>query len=81
MHEIVVCMGSSCFSRGNAKSAEIVQKFIQENNLNTDVTVRGCLCESECKNGPNIRIDGKLFSDINPDSLPLLLAHELGIEK
>jgi len=81
MHEIIVCMGSSCFSRGNSKNAEIIQKFIEENDLYAYFTVKGCLCESECKKGPNIRIDGKLFSDISPESLPLLLSHELGLEK
>ena len=81
MKEIVVCMGSSCFSRGNSRNAEIIKKFLAENNLETSVSLRGCLCEGECKKGPNIRIDGKLFSEINPEGLPLLLMHELREEK
>ena len=77
MKEIIVCMGSSCFSRGNSRNAEIIKRFLAENGLEDKVSLRGCLCENECKTGPNIKIDGKLFSDINPEGLPLLLKHEL----
>lgn len=78
MKTITVCMGSSCFSRGNASNAEIIQKFIQQHNLSTTVEVKGCLCEGECKTGPNIRIDDKLFSYVSPEGLNDLLLHELG---
>ena len=33
MDIITVCMGSSCFSRGNSSNAELIQLFIKENNL------------------------------------------------
>lgn len=78
MKEIVVCMGSSCFSRGNARNAETIQNFIQEHHLEDKVKVSGCLCESNCKSGPNIKIDGKLFTEMNPESLSVILEHELG---
>lgn len=80
MHHITVCMGSSCFSRGNSSNAEMVQYFIKEHGLEDSVKVSGCLCEGECKNGPNIKIDGKLFTNVAPESLEILLKHELGVE-
>lgn len=80
MKTITICMGSSCFSRGNSSNAEVIQRFISENNLEEKVAVRGCLCESECKNGPNIRIDDKLYTNVSPETLPDLLAHALEIE-
>ena len=79
MKTITVCMGSSCFSRGNATNAEVIQRFLIERNLTDKVTVKGCLCESDCKNGPSIRIDGKLFTDVSPEGLELLLKHELNL--
>lgn len=79
--EITVCMGSSCFSRGNSVTAGLVNRFIQEHNLADSVDVKGCLCESECKNGPNMRINGKLFSHITPEGLADILQHELGINE
>ena len=75
MKTITVCMGSSCFSRGNSKNTQIIQKFIEEYNLSD--SVRGCLCEGECKHGPNIRIDDKLFSNVYSEGLIDLLQHEL----
>ncbi|AEE17720.1 (2Fe-2S) ferredoxin domain-containing protein [Treponema brennaborense] len=81
MKTITVCMGSSCFSRGNSANAEVIQRFLTENDLQDKVTLRGCLCESECKNGPNVRIDGKLYTNMTPESLVDLLSHELGLDK
>ena len=81
MKTITVCMGSSCFSRGNSTNTQIIQKFIEENNLTESVQVRGCLCEGECKNGPNVRIDDKLFSHVYSEGLIDLLQHELLQEK
>lgn len=73
MKEITVCMGSSCFSRGNSTIVQMVQDFIAKNNLEDKVEVRGCLCEGECREGPNIRIDGKLYSHVSPGGLEDLL--------
>ncbi len=77
MTTITVCMGSSCFSRGNALIAEVIQRYIDEHNLSESVCVRGCLCDGNCKDGPNIRINGKLFSQVTPENLDQLLAQEL----
>ena len=79
MDLITVCMGSSCFSRGNSSNAEMIQLFIKEHGLEDRVKVSGCLCEGECKNGPNIKINGKLFTDVSPEGLEILLRHELGL--
>ncbi|WP_428770705.1 (2Fe-2S) ferredoxin domain-containing protein [Treponema sp. HNW] len=77
MATITVCMGSSCFSRGNAMNAEIVQKFLADKGLTDKVYVKGCLCDGQCKNGPNLHINDKLFSHVSPESLEDLLTHEL----
>jgi NADH:ubiquinone oxidoreductase subunit E len=80
MTTITVCMGSSCFSRGNCTNAEFVQRYVEEHNLSGSVTVKGCLCEGECKNGPNIKINNKLFSHVSPEGLEDLLSYELGLK-
>lgn len=77
MATITVCMGSSCFSRGNAMNAEIVQKFLADNDLADKVSVKGCLCDGQCKNGPNLHINDKLFSHVSPETLEDILSHEL----
>lgn len=80
MTTITVCMGSSCFSRGNSLNAEFLQKFLAEKGLEDKVSIRGNLCDGECKNGPNIRINGKAFHHVSPEALEDLLRHELGSE-
>ena len=80
MKTITLCRGSSCFSRGNATNAEIIQKFIADNKLEDKITIKGCLCEGECKNGPNVRIDNELFTNVSPESLPDILAQVLKID-
>lgn len=78
---ITVCMGSSCFSRGNNFNAELIERFLRDENLETSVEMQGCLCESKCKSGPNIRINGELIQGVEPGMLTDLLKHKLGLIK
>ncbi len=77
---ITVCMGSSCFSRGNANNAEAVQEIVEKLGLQDKVDIRGCLCEGECKKGPNVRINDTLYSNVSPFSLEDILKHEISLE-
>lgn len=74
---ITICMGSSCFSRGNNISAEIIEQFLRDNDLSGKVEVQGCLCDNHCKNGPNIRINGELIQGVQPEMICDLLKHKL----
>ena len=38
---ITICMGSSCFTRGNNINAEIINAFIADNNLQASVALQG----------------------------------------
>jgi len=64
--EIVVCMGSSCYARGNRRNLEVIQEAIRRENLHARVTLRGCLCEEACREGPHIRIGGRRFDAVDP---------------
>ncbi len=35
--EIVICLGSSCFARGNKQTVKIIQDYLKNNNLEKDV--------------------------------------------
>ena len=41
VHNIKVCMGSSCFARGNLKNLDYIENFIKENNLDADIDLFG----------------------------------------
>lgn len=79
---ITICMGSSCFARGNNTNAEYIQQFIDTHGLGESIEIRGCLCEGECKKGPNIRINEVLYTGVTPEALQTILEHTvLGQEK
>lgn len=80
MTTITVCMGSSCYSKGNYQNAEIVNECIKKHNLKDTVVVRGSLCTGHCKKGPNIKINDTLFSAISPENIEDVLLQELGLE-
>ena len=76
-HTIVMCMGSSCFSRGNQENLQVVKDFLSENGLEEKVLLKGSRCEVECLRGPNITIDGKLFNGVGPDNILEILKKTL----
>lgn len=72
-HKITVCLGSSCFARGNEENLNFIEKYVKENNLNADVEISGSRCEGKCALGPNITIDGVLYNEITNEKLKELL--------
>jgi len=68
-HSIVICMGSSCFARGNGRHLEIIEEYIESNNSSIDIELSGCRCTGECASGPNIIVDGDIVKGIDEESL------------
>ncbi|MFW6245585.1 MAG: (2Fe-2S) ferredoxin domain-containing protein [Fibrobacterota bacterium] len=79
--EIIICMGSSCYSRGNGKYHGVIRKYLEESQEEVKVKIRGCRCGGHCMNGPNIWIDGELYSNIDRGSLLDILNHTIGCKK
>ena len=76
MTTIELCLGSSCFSRGNKHNLGVVQAFLKEHGLAADVQLRGCLCLDACSGGPHITIDGVRHDRVDPNScLDILRKH------
>lgn len=67
--DIQICLGSSCFSRGNKRLVKIVEQYLNENNLRHLVYFHGAHCFSYCDRGPLIHINGKEYTDLNEDKL------------
>ena len=70
---IVVCMGSSCFARGNRHNLRLIEQFITENKLEARIAVSGSRCEEQCAEGPNIIINGKIYHQVDGGALIDLL--------
>lgn len=76
--EVVVCMGSACFSRGNARAITVIQDYIRDHGLENEVMVTGTLCQNRCKQGPNLTIGGEFVTGVELSALPDLLDEHLG---
>ena len=71
--EIVVCLGSSCFARGNSENLALINSYIDSNGLKASIRLTGRLCQDECKLGPNLIIGGELYHNVNTARLRELL--------
>ncbi len=73
---IKICMGSSCFSRGNGLNAELIQRLIADGSLSADVEFSGTLCEGMCVHGPIVVVDGLVHEKVTPSMLQDILVLE-----
>lgn len=76
--DIWICMGSSCYARGNSRNAELIQAWIEAKGAQARLTVAGTLCEGRCREGPIVKIGDRLFTGVTPDSVIDILDHVLG---
>ncbi len=72
-YNIKVCMGSSCFARGNLQNLSFLEEYIKENNLDADIELIGGLCEEKCESGPNIYINDNFYNEVDEDKLKQIL--------
>lgn len=72
-HEIIICLGSSCFSRGNRDTLKTIENYIKEHNLKDSVDFRGKLCSGNCGSGPILFIDRKMYESVKADSIRSVL--------
>jgi NADH:ubiquinone oxidoreductase subunit E len=71
--DVVVCLGSSCFARGNSQNLAVVEEYLLNHGMQNSVRVTGCLCQDECKRGPNLVVRGERLHEMNPARLREIL--------
>lgn len=71
--ELIICLGSACFSRGNKDAVKTIKNYIKEHQLEDKVYFHGCHCMDKCQDGPNLQFDGKVFSRVTYDRLLYVL--------
>jgi NADH:ubiquinone oxidoreductase subunit E len=77
--EIRICLGSSCFARGNKKMVQVVQQFLMQYHLEEKVNFHGSHCFGHCGEGPMIQIGDNLIHSHDPDELKRLLKNHFGL--
>lgn len=71
--QIVICLGSSCFSRGNRDTLEVIKKYLHTHAVEDRVVFKGQLCSQACNKGPVVWINGTKYETITPSNIiPLL---------
>lgn len=63
--KIVMCLGSSCYARGNGENLAWVENFLKDHGLSTTVELCGTRCEDQCAIGPTIQIDDTSYYEMS----------------
>ena len=66
---IQICLGSSCFARGNNKNLQIISKYLKDNNLEAEIELTGLRCCNLCSKGPNTTINGQEDDNVDQGTL------------
>lgn len=78
-YEIMICLGSSCFSRGNRDVVKVIKEFLKKNHMDDKVILKGARCMDRCSEGPWVMINGKTFARTNVQDIETILEKELAV--
>lgn len=76
--EMQICLGSSCFSRGNREVVMFIREYLKRNHLEDRIVFKGARCMSLCSNGPNLKINEKLVEGVTLSGIEEILENEFG---
>jgi NADH:ubiquinone oxidoreductase subunit E len=75
--DVVICLGSSCFARGNAENLRDLKTYLEHYNIAANFRTRGKLCTKKCTLGPTIAINGVEHEHVQPGDAVILLEQAL----
>ncbi len=83
MKKLVVelCMGSSCFARGNSQTLVALESYLQDSGYADCVDLVGHLCMGDCSKGPNIRIADTTYQGLVAEEVLQLVVDALAERK
>jgi NADH:ubiquinone oxidoreductase subunit E len=71
--EVVICLGSSCFARGNRTTVKLINDYLKSRNLMSSVNFHGGHCFGRCAKGPVLKIDDEFYEKLASESVNALL--------
>ena len=74
---ITVCMGSSCFARGNQQNLAFLEEYIKEHGIEANIELEGMRCENKCASGPNNYVKGKEYNNVDIDKLKEIIEQNI----
>jgi NADH:ubiquinone oxidoreductase subunit E len=78
---VIICMGSSCFSRGNKRNIEVITQYLERHMTAGGIDFKGHLCEGKCSSGPNLSINGADYHSIDPVMVADLLQKHIAPQR
>ena len=75
--DVVICLGSSCFARGNAENLRDLKTYLEHYNIAANFRTSGKLCGNKCTSGPTIAINGVEYEHVQPGAAVSLLERAL----
>ena len=66
---ISICLGSSCYRRGNQEVLEVIKEYLITHKLTDVVEFKGHLCQGQCAVGPNLHINDTSYQKIDRNSV------------
>ncbi len=69
--KMVICFGSSCYARGNAKNLEVVESFMKEYDLEdeVDIDLSAGLCTENCTEGPIVILNDHIYKHVSSGTM------------
>ena len=66
---VQICVGSSCHLKGSQEIVELMQKAVEEYNLDGDVVLVGSFCVGKCnRDGVTVQINDDVHVGITPQN-------------
>jgi NADH:ubiquinone oxidoreductase subunit E len=75
--DMQICLGSSCFSRGNKDVVMFIREYLRKNHLDDKVIFKGARCMGGCSNGPNLNINGVTIEGVTLSKIEAILEKEV----
>ena len=76
--EMEICMGSSCFSRGNRDVVNYIRDYLKRNHLDDRIVFKGARCMNLCSKGPNLKINERIIEGVTISRIEGILEKEFG---
>ena len=66
---IQVCVGSACHLKGSPEIVELLQKAVEQNHLEDEITLAGSFCIGKCNRvGVTIQVDDDVHTGITKEN-------------
>ena len=63
--EVVICLGSSCFARGNKNTLRVIAQFIKDHDIQDRIHFNGGHCFGNCADGPILKVGDTLYTEVD----------------